>query len=87
MFSHKPCRFLLDLFPIHACSILKHSRLPKCVSSVYMIYDPDLEFLSPGVLTALLEIEHTQTLARTVSAELKYYYMGALAVCTTGVSF
>jgi arginine-tRNA-protein transferase len=52
-------------------------RLPKCVSSVYMIYDPDLEFLSPGVLTALLEIEHTQTLARTVSAELKYYYMGA----------
>ena len=52
-------------------------RLPKCVSSVYMIYDPDLEFLSPGVLTALLEIEHTQTLARTVSAELKYYYMGS----------
>jgi arginyl-tRNA--protein-N-Asp/Glu arginylyltransferase len=78
---------MCSLFPIHAFRILKRSRLPKCVSSVYMIYDPDLEFLSPGVLTALLEIEHTQTLARTVSAELKYYYMGALAVCTIGVSF
>merc|ERR1712223_733264 len=30
--------------------------LPHCVSSVYLYYDPDFSFLSPGTLTSLLEI-------------------------------
>jgi len=44
--------------------------LPHCVSSVYLYYDPDFSFLSPGTLTSLFEISFT----RKVS--LKYYYMG-----------
>ena len=31
--------------------------LPGCVSSVYLYYDPKWEFLNPGTLTAVREIE------------------------------
>jgi arginine-tRNA-protein transferase len=31
---------------------------PEAVSSVYLFYDPDFEFLSPGTLCALREIEY-----------------------------
>lgn len=34
--------------------------LPKCLSSVYLFYDPDYEFLSLGTITALKEIEWVQ---------------------------
>merc|ERR1711899_297979 len=44
--------------------------LPHCVSSVYLYYDPDFSFLSPGTLTSLFEIAFTRKVA------LKYYYMG-----------
>jgi len=44
--------------------------LPHCVSSVYLYYDPDFSFLSPGTLTSLFEISFTRKVA------LKYYYMG-----------
>lgn len=49
--------------------------LPHCVSSVYLYYDPDFAFLSPGTLTSLFEIAFTRKLQRDNSA-LKYYYMG-----------
>ena len=31
--------------------------LPRCVSSVYLYYDPAFHFLSLGTLTSLLEVE------------------------------
>lgn len=36
--------------------------LPDCLSSVYVYYDPDYAFLSPGVYSALREIELTRKL-------------------------
>lgn len=33
---------------------------PACLSSVYLYYDPKFEFLSPGTLSALREIEHVR---------------------------
>ncbi|XP_053306228.1 arginyl-tRNA--protein transferase 1 isoform X2 [Spea bombifrons] len=49
--------------------------LPHCVSSVYLYYDPDYSFLSPGVYSALREIEFTRDLHKK-AADLCYYYMG-----------
>lgn len=49
--------------------------LPHCVSSVYLYYDPDYAFLSPGTLTSLFEIDFTRKLQNKITA-LKYYYMG-----------
>lgn len=49
--------------------------LPGALSSVYLFYDPAVAFLSPGVLTALLEL---QWLRHTAAArpEMTHYYLG-----------
>lgn len=49
--------------------------LPRCLSSVYLYYDPDIMFLSPGVYSALREIELTRKLYLG-SHDFRYYYMG-----------
>ncbi|XP_058043261.1 arginyl-tRNA--protein transferase 1 isoform X7 [Ahaetulla prasina] len=49
--------------------------LPKCVSSVYLYYDPDFSSLSLGVYSALREIAFTRQLHEKAS-DLCYYYMG-----------
>ena len=49
--------------------------LPRCLSSVYLYYDPVIMFLSPGVYSALREIELTRKLYLS-SQTLRYYYMG-----------
>ncbi|XP_053165043.1 arginyl-tRNA--protein transferase 1 isoform X12 [Hemicordylus capensis] len=49
--------------------------LPKCVSSVYLYYDPDYSSLSLGVYSALREIAFTRQLHEKAS-DLTYYYMG-----------
>ncbi|XP_039191594.1 arginyl-tRNA--protein transferase 1 isoform X5 [Crotalus tigris] len=49
--------------------------LPKCVSSVYLYYDPDFSSLSLGVYSALREIAFTRQLHEKAS-DLNYYYMG-----------
>lgn len=51
---------------------------PKCLSSVYLYYDPKFKFLSPGTLSALREIEHVRKLMTTghFSEEFRFYYMG-----------
>jgi arginine-tRNA-protein transferase len=49
--------------------------LPRCVSSVYLFYDPDYAHLSLGNYSALREILYTRGLAATIPG-LKYYYMG-----------
>ncbi|EFA83779.1 arginyltransferase [Heterostelium album PN500] len=50
--------------------------LPHCLSSVYMLYDPDFQFLSIGKLTALKEIEYIQNQLSKQASQLHYYYMG-----------
>uniref|UniRef100_A0A8D0BEI7 Arginyl-tRNA--protein transferase 1 n=1 Tax=Salvator merianae TaxID=96440 RepID=A0A8D0BEI7_SALMN len=49
--------------------------LPKCVSSVYLYYDPDYSSLSLGVYSALREIAFTRKLHEK-APDLSYYYMG-----------
>lgn len=49
--------------------------LPRCVSSVYLFYDPDYGFLSPGVYSALREIYFTQQLHKEAPS-IESYYMG-----------
>lgn len=51
---------------------------PECLSSVYLFYDPKWEFLSPGTLAALREIEHVRHAKYEGSAPdtFKWYYMG-----------
>ena len=50
--------------------------LPSCVSSVYLYYDPDYAFLSPGTLTSLFEIAFTRKLQKETFPNLTNYYMG-----------
>lgn len=49
--------------------------LPKCVSSVYFIYDPDYAFLGLGKYSVFREISLVQEFSEKVDA-LKHYYMG-----------
>jgi len=50
--------------------------LPTCISSVYVYYDVDYNFLSLGVYTALAEIQLTHEYKRKFSSTLGYYIMG-----------
>eukprot|EP00803_Ostreobium_quekettii_P002754 evm.model.scf_527.5 EVM.evm.TU.scf_527.5 scf_527:56635-64501(+) len=47
--------------------------LPRCLSSKYLFWDPDLAALSLGKVSALKEIEWVRAAA---SPRLQYYYMG-----------
>lgn len=49
--------------------------LPRCLSSVYLFYDPDFAKLSPGTLSALKEIEWVKGATINFPA-LQFYYMG-----------
>ncbi|XP_060845111.1 arginyl-tRNA--protein transferase 1 isoform X2 [Rhopalosiphum padi] len=49
--------------------------LPKCVSSVYLFYDPDYHHLVLGTYSSLREICLVRQL-HNMSPALKYYYMG-----------
>lgn len=65
-------RYTLDgkLFAVGVVDIL-----PQCLSSVYLFFDPGYAALSPGVLTAVKEIEWVrQTCLAT--PRLQYYVMG-----------
>ena len=50
--------------------------LPKCLSSVYTFYDPDFNFLSLGVYTALRELEMTRQMYVKEPQDFRYYCMG-----------
>lgn len=50
--------------------------LPKCLSSVYVFYDPDSDFLELGVYSALRELEFTRRLHLGDPSRFLYYYMG-----------
>ena len=49
--------------------------LPNCLSSVYIYYDPDFMFISPGVYSALSEIAAVRRLQKK-DPSFQYYYMG-----------
>jgi arginine-tRNA-protein transferase len=49
---------------------------PSVSSSVYFFYDPKYEFLSPGTLGAIREIEYVNRITKDFDKEFKYYYMG-----------
>jgi len=49
--------------------------LPKCISSVYFMYDTDYSSLSLGVFSALQEISLSVRLNKYLE-NLKYYYLG-----------
>jgi len=48
----------------------------RVASSVYCFYDPAYHALSPGVLSALKEIEFVKERCEKVDPEFKWYYMG-----------
>ena len=49
---------------------------PRALSSVYLYYDPEYEFLSPGTFCALREIEYMKRIQKDHDAEFKKYYLG-----------
>ena len=50
--------------------------LPTFLSSVYLYYDTDYQFLDLGVLTAILEIEYAKSFHDLIDTNFKYYTMG-----------
>ncbi|GBB98030.1 hypothetical protein RclHR1_03120015 [Rhizophagus clarus] len=50
--------------------------LPKCLSSVYFMYDPDYSFLQLGKYSALREIVMTKEFYNAGLQDLHWYYMG-----------
>lgn len=50
--------------------------LPSCLSSVYLFYLPEYDFLNLGTVTAVKEIEWMQRRLTPNHPQLKYYYMG-----------
>ena len=48
----------------------------RCVSSKYFLWDPDLAFLSLGVVSALREVEWARAAHAAGAAALRYSYLG-----------
>ena len=61
--------------------------LPTLLVSDYCIYDPDLNFLSLGVITALRELEYIRLLKRDYLPNLKYYQLGEMVVNCPKVNY
>jgi arginine-tRNA-protein transferase len=59
---------------IFAVGVLDYSQ--EVLSSVYLYYNPKYEFLSPGTLAALREIEYIRRVQEVFDPKFKYYYMG-----------
>ena len=50
--------------------------LPTYLSSVYLYYDTDYQFLELGVVTAILEIEWARSFHDLIDKNFKYYTLG-----------
>ena len=50
--------------------------LPNYLSSVYLYYDTDYQFLDLGVVTAILEIEYARSFHALIDNNFKYYTLG-----------
>lgn len=84
MYAKLPRPFWVELQPKGACVCRLDGKLicvgvldilPRCVSSVYLFYDPDYAHLSLGNCSALREIMYTRDLSRAIPG-IRYYYMG-----------
>lgn len=49
---------------------------PESLSSVYLFYDPKFEFLNPGNLCCLREIEYIKMIQAKYIPQFKFYYLG-----------
>jgi arginyl-tRNA---protein transferase len=70
--SYHQCYYLDD--KLIAVAVL--DILPRFISSVYFMYDPDYSFLGLGKYSALREIALTNELRENGREEMMYYYMG-----------
>lgn len=61
--------------------------LPTCLVSCYCIYDPVFKFLSPGVITAIRELEYIRLLKSKYLPNLKYYQLGEMVVTCPKVNY
>ena len=59
---------------LFAVGVLDYTK--EALSSVYLFYDPKYEFLSPGNLCALKEIEYCRRIIKDFDSGFKFYYMG-----------
>ena len=59
---------------LFAVGVLDYTN--ESLSSVYLFYDPKYDFLNPGTLCALREIEYVKRMQRTKDPKFKYYYLG-----------
>ena len=48
----------------------------EALSSVYLFYNPKFEFLNPGTLAALKEIEYIKKVSKDLDDKFKFYYLG-----------
>lgn len=55
--------------------------------SAYCIYDPDMSFLSLGVVTAVRELEYMRMIRANFNPELKYYQLGELSITCPKVNY
>lgn len=61
--------------------------LKETLVSCYCIYDPDLSFLSLGVVTAIRELEYFNLLRSKYLPSLKYYQLGEMVVTCPKVNY
>lgn len=59
------------LFAVGVMDLTAHS-----LSSVYLYYDPDFEFIAPGTLCALREIEYMKRVRKDFDDGFKMYILG-----------
>ncbi|CDW91315.1 arginyl-trna--protein transferase 1 [Stylonychia lemnae] len=55
--------------------------------SGYCIYDPEMHFLTLGVVTAIRELEYMRLIKAIYNPQLKYYQLGELAVTCPKVNY
>lgn len=48
----------------------------EALSSVYLFYNPKFEFLNPGTLAALKEIEYVKKIVKEYDSKFHFYYLG-----------
>lgn len=68
-----------------ACTVI--DILPTVLVSCYCIYDPDFNFLSLGVVTAIRELEYMRYLKQHHLPGLKYYQLGEMVLTCPKVNY
>ena len=61
--------------------------LKETFVSCYCLYDPDCNFLSLGVLTAIREFEYMRFLKQNYLPSLKYYQLGEMVITCPKVNY